>query len=337
MSPPPFGTIFRVETEEKLKGVEWDFGDGEVSEGERVGHTFRDRGTFRVVAQVRNEAGDIATLSKVVRVVDTLKLPDLGFDGEPKVENQKMSGEVPVTVNLEPRTSVPLIEFFWEAPKATVVEEKNTILKAVYRKQGTYIVTLIGQDPDGRVMRLPITLEVTPPSSLMSIRMNPDGGVAPLVVRFDASESVIPGQEISGFVWTFGDEEDKEMAKEAGAQVEHIFENPGTYTVGLKAFTTSGKEFTAEKTIVVRAPILEACFTASRTKGPAPLGVEFNRKCTTGNAVKVLWDFGDGGQSNELTDSVIHVFEKRGEFKVKLSLEDDVGGRSKYMLTITAQ
>ncbi|MFA7681935.1 MAG: PKD domain-containing protein, partial [Candidatus Peribacteraceae bacterium] len=115
ISPAPFGTIFHIESEVPIADVIWDFGDGDKSKGMRVGHNFQRRGVYQVKARVHSEAGEIAELSKVVRVVETLKLPDLKFEGTPEVNNNyEMRGGVPVNVNILPRTTMPLIDFTWE-------------------------------------------------------------------------------------------------------------------------------------------------------------------------------------------------------------------------------
>ncbi len=332
ISPEPFGTLFRIETEEPVASVSWDFGDEKEAEGARVGHTFESNGNFLVIATVRSEAGPIAKLRKLVRVVEKLNLPDLAYDGQPEVRNNAMKGEVPVTVNLTPRTSQPLVEFLWEAPEASTVGSTEKTLQAVYRRPGKYIITLLAQDPSGRAVRIPIALEVTPPASLATIKMIPEGGVAPLKVRFDGSETVIPGKEISGFEWYIGEEK---TPRQAGAQLEYLFAQPGTYDVRLVARTTDGGTHETTRTIVVRAPVLDACFLSSRTSGQAPLGVSFDMACTTGTPASVRWDFGDGSQSDE--QSPIHVFEQSGTFTVVLTLQDASGTVSTESVVITVQ
>ena len=333
ISPPPFGVIFSIQTDEPHQDVLWNFDDGKDAIGDRVGHTFKKKGVFRVTADVRSLSGAIAKLSKAVNVVEVLRLSDLEFDGFPAVKGGKLSAEVPVTVSLTPRTSQPLIEFFWEAPKATAVESTETTLRAVYRRPGNYIITLVGSDPSGSVMRKALSLEVKQPSSVVSMLMKPDGGVAPLVVRFDASETVIPGKEITGFEWAFGDDE-QASPRQGGAQVEYLFSKPGTYTITLTAFTTSGESFQEDRTIVIRSPVLDACFTTSRTSGKAPLGVSFDMSCSTGNPSKITWEFGDGSEADEAKP--IHVFERPGTYNVILQLQDTAGSVSREVLVITA-
>ena len=223
-------------------------------------------------------------------------------------------------VDLKPRTTIPLVEFFWEAPEATSVGSTRDSVQAVYRREGVFTLWLIGQDPDGRVMRKPITVEVLPPASTVTIRMDPDGGTSPLAVRFDASETVIRDEQISGFEWTFSDEP-QGAAHQQGAQVSHVFQKPGTYEIISRVFTTSGKEYSASKTIVVRAPVIDACISASRTDGRAPLGIQFNSDCSTlGQKTAYMWDFGDTFSSDQ--KNPIHDFQRPGTYAVTLTLRD---------------
>ncbi|MFA6259377.1 MAG: PKD domain-containing protein [Candidatus Peribacteraceae bacterium] len=336
VSPAPFQTIFWVETEEPLQEVQWDVGKGIELKGERVGHTFETRGEFVVTVVARSREGDVARLTKFVRIVDLLKIPDLTFDGTPAVDmaKQQITGEVPLTLTLTPRANLPLLEYHWEAPEATTVGSTVTTLEAIYRRPGTYTVTLLAQDPAGNAMRMPFRVEVKPPSSRIVIQMDPEGGVAPLDVVFDASETRIPDEDITGFEWQFGDIE-KERPRTGGAVMHYTYTEPGTYTVTLTARTTSGKELTEHRTIVVRAPLLDACFTASRTRGVAPLGVQFDMACTAGNPVSVHWDFGDNTETDE--PSPIHVFDDPGTYTVTLTVRDSSGVSSKKTLTITAE
>jgi PKD repeat protein len=217
----PFPALFSIETDEPIYNVQWDFGDGQKAEGIRATHTYNQKGAFAVQAKVRSMSGTVADLSTVVKVVDKLDLPDLRFEGTPQVQGNKISGEVPLTLDLKPLTQKPFIQFAWEAPDATDVGSTKDHLQAIYRRPGTYTVTLVAQDLENHVLRLPITIEVKPPSSYVSILMEPESGVAPLEVSFDASETDIPGEEITGFIWNFGDGSEQEFG---GALISHTFQ-----------------------------------------------------------------------------------------------------------------
>lgn len=333
ISTAPFSALFTIDTDEPLAQIQWNFGDGQRGEGPRVAHTFSSNGSFPVQARIRSSSGVTVDLISVVRVVDSLNLPDLSFQGTPSVSGNRIRGEVPLTLNLTPVTQKSFIEFDWEAPGATEVGSTDTNLQAIYRREGTFTVYLIAQDLEDHVLRLPITVEVSPASSNLVISMDPTAGVAPLRVRFDASESSLPqGEDITGFIWGFGDSSAKEFG---GASTEHVYTKQGTYIVDLTVRTTSGKQYSTTKTLVVREPLLQACILPSRVRGTVPFGVEFSADCTTGEIQRYLWDFGDSSQS-DLADPV-HVFDEAGTYVVRLTVTDSSGATSEATVTITAE
>lgn len=344
LSPPPFGIIFTLVTQESLREVEWNFGDGsdpvKTIDQHRVGHTFDRQGNFRMTAEARSKTGEIAVGNLLVQVVETLQIPDITFEGSPPVLGNRISAEAPLSLDITPMTTLPLVEFSWEAPEATSIGSTETTLQAIYRHPGTYKITLLASDPEGKAMRLPISVEVKPPSSVVSFQMDKRSGVAPLKVRFDASQTVIPGKTISGFEWIFGDELTGIIRKQGIAIEEHVFEKPGKYPVQLVVYTTTSDTYEATSTIVVLPPRLDACFLPSRTSGRMdgkPFGVSFDRSCGTGIVEKIRWTFGDGSESDDDTLRVVHVFEEPGVYDVRLTIEDTTGAKSSTTHQITIE
>jgi|GEM_PF-395469 len=341
----PFGAIFRLETTEPIKEVQWTYGDGKEDRGvdvKRVLHLFAEPGIYPVVARVISQSGSIAELSTLVKVTEKLNLPDLQFDGSPEVVNNTISGEVPLTVSLTPKTSLPLVQFQWEADETANAQTSDSTINAVFRREGTYMLTLLAQDPEGKVFRNPIKVEVLPPSAEPAINARPDGGVAPLNVTFDASETFIPpGQKIAGFKWYFGDEAQNQTnnAEPGAARVEHLYTQPGTYTVQLSVVMATGKEFTAKRTIVIRRPILSSCITASRTRVLAGKGIEFDASCSTGSPVSHLWDVrydaqADTPQAQSPNQKYIYVFQTPGAYTVSLTIRDRFGNEDRKTIAI---
>lgn len=347
MGPGPFGAVFRIDTEEPLKEVSWSFDDGPDERGQdlrRVGHVFQSPRIYPVTVKVRSASGKIAELSTLVRVTETLFLGDLRFDGEPRVEGDTIRAEVPVTVNLTAKTSVPLVEFYWEAANATSAHATGAQIQAVYRKEGTYNLTLVAQDPQGKVLRRQITLEAMPPAAAPVIQMKPPGGVAPLHVTFDASETYIPpAEEVAGFEWSFGDFSGGPSEQLSGARAEHVYEHPGEYTVTLRVLMASSKEYSTEKTIVVRKPLLDACIQASRTLVlTAGSGIQFDSFCSTGGGTAYLWDVRNTAEpalivSQSGERSYAHVFETPGTYRVTLTVTDALGNKDSESLTVTVE
>lgn len=328
----PFPALFSVQTTTPVAQVEWDFGDGEKGQGTRAAHTFATRGNYVVTAKVYSQSGATAELSTVVQVVDRLNLANLTFDGTPQPSGTSIEGEVPLTLNLTPKTSTPFVQFAWEAPEATEVGSTSTTLQATYRREGTYVVTLVAQDAEKKVLRYPITVKVSAPSSSLDIIMEPETGIAPLNVKFDASETYVPNETITGFLWKFGDNSPEQYT---GARTDHTFTEPGTYVIDLTVKTTSGKDFRTNKTIVVREPLIKACILPSRTSGPSPLGIQFSSSCSSGDIASYLWDFGDGSQSDQ--KDPIHVYDDPGTYNATLTVTDGTGAKDASSVTISVQ
>jgi PKD repeat protein len=189
---------------------------------------------------------------------------------------------------------------------------------------------------------MPIKLEVKPKTQFVTFAMKPAQGIAPLTVQFDASESFIPGETINGFIWSFGREEGEQTFGDG--QASHTFEKPGEYEVKLTVRTESGLSEVASKTVVVRAPFLEACFTKSRSGGiRAPVGIRFFWECSSGRPTDVVWSFGDCAESESDPEALPsqrftdHVFEKPGVYSVQLTIENATGSKSTSTQIITVK
>jgi PKD repeat protein len=215
-------------------------------------------------------------------------------------------------------------------------------IEGTYRKQGTYTIILLGEDPEGKSMRMPISIAVGSASAALKIDATPDNGVAPLNVLFDASRSFIPpGEELAGYQWSFGDEGQSGRQAEPGpARVVHEYKGPGEYVVNLRAVMESGKQYSVDRTIVVRRPGLSACMTASRLTVEAGGAVEFDSSCSAGVPTSILWDVRSASQQEVVlaqspNPKYVHVFERPGEHIVTLTLKDSFGNQDKKTLSIT--
>ncbi|MDB4978043.1 MAG: hypothetical protein JWM56_229 [Candidatus Peribacteria bacterium] len=347
VGPAPFGAGFKLETAESIKEVQWSFGDGKEEHGAqllKVLHSFDKPGVYSVTAKVRSASGSRpqAELSAIVRVTQTLQLSDLHFTSKPELQSQTLSGEVPLTIHITPVTSVPLIEFSWETPGATTRTNTGATLEARYRNEGSYVVTLIAQDPEGRALRMPFQIQAEPPVPVADIMVRPDTGDAPLPVNFDASNSYIPpGQHVIGYEWIYGDEKQADSKSVLGvAHSTHLYSQPGEYTVTLRIVMANGTDVTTKRTVVVRKPSLSACIAASRVRVQAGGGIRFSATdCSTGVPTSFLWDVrSDADPTVVLAQSqeneYIHVFDTPGTYTVSLTLKD-AWGQSKDSLSIT--
>ncbi len=337
ISPPPFGVLFRIDTKEPVALVEWDFGDGEKGDGNRVLHEFRTKGTYVVTAKVRAQSGTSATLDTLVRVVDELPLNDLVLDSSVPINGSTIESTVPLRLDITPKTGVQFVQFSWEAPEASEVGSTEGKLQAVYRQEGSYKVTMLAQDVVNRATRRTFTVVVKPQEAVVDFNIVPETGVAPLTVKLDSSDTTLPPNETpTGYLWKC---EERQVPVARGGISSCTYDSEGTYEISLIVRTQSGKEFIKKKTIVVRPPIITACFIPSRSRAKVGQSIEFDPSCSAGDwtGLDVLWDFGDRTQIDWKVgdEKPIHAYTEAGSMTVTLTFMDPVDSSRKFTTTRT--
>lgn len=340
----PLGLLLTAEiaADIRVSSTHWLFRagtaqSGEEAEGERVSHVFTAPGDYEVLLTVTDALGRVSEATQSVTVLEPLELRDLVLGGNPKPDRNRVMGTAPLDVRLSAVTNTPFITFRWEQEEATRVFSTEGEYHALYEEPGTFPVLLIAKDADDRTQKLPLEITVLPPKSRVAFTAVPATGIAPLTVRFDASESFVPEGRITGFSWIFNDAGRDEKPQLLGAQVTHRFEKEGTYTVTVHALTEEGQSYEARKTIVVRSPTLDACVFPSRTVGTTPMGVRFDASCSTGTITTYQWDFGDGATSEQAQPIQDHVYTAPGTYTVHLEVSDNQGNISQANVTITAR
>jgi PKD repeat protein len=340
----PLGLLLTADIapEARASSVEWLFRksnaqSGEEASGERVSHVFSSFGDYEILLTVTDALGRVSQDIQNVAVLEPLELRDLVLGGNPRPERNRVTGTAPLDVRLSAVTDTPFITFRFEQEEATRVFSTEGEYHALYEEPGTFPVLLIAKDAEDRTQKIAVEISVLPPKSRVAFTAIPATGIAPLTVRFDASESFVPEGRITGFSWTFSDGGRDEKPQLLGAQVTHRFEKEGTYTVTVRALTEEGQSYEARKTIVVRSPTLDACLFPSRTVGSIPMGVRFDASCSTGTITTYLWDFGDGATSEQSQPVQDHVYTSPGTYTVTLEVSDAQGNISQANVTISAR
>jgi len=148
----------------------------------------------------------------------------------------------------------------------------------------------------------------------------PTEGDAPLTVQFTDKSLGIP----TAWAWEFGD-----GTTSTEKNPQHIYQNPGVYTVSLTASNiVSSQKKTKENYITVREPVKPpvADFNANPQSGVVPLSVQFT-DATTNEPTAWSWVFGDGGTSIE--QNPVHVYTVPGTYTVNLTASNSAGSSSK--------
>ncbi len=155
------------------------------------------------------------------------------------------------------------------------------------------------------------------------------------VILQDVSTTA-PGDPIVSWLWNFGDG----TTSTASGTVQHIYANPGTYTVTLTVMDQSGcaSSSQAVNQVTVNGP--EAIFQAQGGAQTFPEGttVQFYNNSNTTNSTNALytWNFGDLSTSNQVSPA--HLYAVPGVYTVTLTAQDGAGGCVSTMsIVITIQ
>jgi len=168
----------------------------------------------------------------------------------------------------------------------------------------------------------------------------PISGPAPLTVNFTDETEYGPGfdpeiMDVS-FLWDFGDNQTEEG--EEFANISHVYEEAGFYTVALNVTVTeNGTELAngsatevdyievLAETVVDDYPLVN--FTAEPLSGDAPLTVNFTDLSDFGpdfdpEAANVtrFWEFGDGNNFTSIEATGAYTYEDPGVYDVTLTL-----------------
>lgn len=215
----------------------WNFGDGSSGSGVTTTHIYTKPGTFKVSLEVTDNKGAKGSSSKTITVAEKPsqnEKPVARFTFT--VQNPQQEGKVSIGDKVifdASGSSDPdgeIVFYRWELEPGSIrTGEKVTY---VYRKAGSYSVTLTVEDDMGATDSETQILEVVPvpPKPPVAIfTFAPQEPKPGDLVSFDASGSYDPdGGEIALYEWDFGDGTTGE-----GVTVTHRFNEAGRYLVTL--------------------------------------------------------------------------------------------------------
>ncbi len=159
-------------------------------------------------------------------------------------------------------------------------------------------------------------------SDAVSVRIEcePDTGGAPLSVRCAADgDTDVPGLR---FRWDFGDG----SLPASGIEVEHVFWQPGEYTVALSAERRGVVADSDEALIIVEEQGFDIEIEADPDIGIAPLTTRFRAVLDdVPGPLRFLWEFGDG--SRDFSNPTSHTYRTPGTYSVRLTV---INGQSQW-------
>ncbi len=211
-----------------------------------------------------------------------------------------------------------------------------------YKEMGEYFVKLevtdnLGID-DKRIVKLFVK------SLAADIRVSPSKGNVNTEFTFVGGGSRSDDGLIKDYEWNVIDSEGRTVFESEDSSFFHRFNRPGDYEVTLIVTDITGAQDKLVKNINVLSRLPIANFTFDTPEQNHPNHVEFSAIDSydpdEGDSITYSWDF-DGDGNFEIVDGketlVSHEYNKVGEYRTKLQVEDAFGKRDQIEKKVSIQ
>lgn len=309
-------TISFTDTLAKGKMYIWDYGDPSYTKKDttytpnnKSSHTYNNVGTYRLMlVSIDSSTCNIADTAYInVKVGNNIVVPDFAFT--------KLNGCNSLTFRFDNLTSATLPNFtnktfLWDfGDGSPQVRTDNAPVTHTFPSIGQYKVRLLVDDTTfcNAPQFKDSTVRISP--NVKAIFSTPATGCAP----YDAEFRNLSLGGIT-FKWEFGD---ATTSNDASPIVIHHYQNPGVYKVRLIAIdeSTCNKVDTSGYFTITVAALPTASFTWQPNPAIENTPTRFTNTSSP-DAVRFLWDFGDGETSTERDP--VHQFNSTDTFNVIL-------------------
>lgn len=321
--------------EGEILAYEWNFGDGAASKGRKVTHAFTKEGIYEVSLKMTDAKGNSKVFLKNYTVSSSPSGLFAKIQSTPAAVSGSIKGTAPFKVAFDAGASSggDIVDYSWDFNDDGVFDAKGQIVDHVFTNSGAFTTKLLITSSDNKTAIATVKVDVAGTGLQARVSANPVNGIVPLVVNFDASATIVPaGENVVTFQWDFGD--GTPILRE-GPIVSHRYTQIGVFTAKVNAITSQNKTAETSTTVFVNSTPLKACYTMSRTVGPAPLTVSFNPQCSTGTISQYTWKFGELGVSNDR--KATFTFNGAGEYDVTLEIADPDNNVSTFKDKVVVQ
>ncbi|MEO6547337.1 MAG: PKD domain-containing protein [Ferruginibacter sp.] len=290
-------TLFSNTSTPTPSSVSWYFGDGTSTSQSNPVKTYSNAGDY----QIKLVANFGSCLDSVVKTISVIPSPKASFTAD-----DSTSCSLPFTVNFSEQAS-NAISYQWDFGDGTYSSSASP--SHTYKYYGKFKVQLVVTSANGctDTLRKANFINVVKPQIIF--KNLPDSGCVPFTKNFSSNVTSIDA--VTAYHWDFGD-----GGTSSNQTPVHIYTLPGIYTVTLIIYTAEGCSDTAFLTrAIVTNSRPTAAFSATPKDACAKTPVDFTDE-STGNAIKWLWQFGDGATST--AQNPRHIFVDTGFFDVQL-------------------
>lgn len=313
-----------------IVSFDWDFGDGTTGKGETVTHQYGSSGSYTVLLKVTDNDGNVDTASQTVSVGDN-ENPVASFFYTPSNPVVDQVIQFNATDSNDPDGTIE--KYQWDMGDGTTLY--GSIVSHQYSSSGTYTVYLQVTDNSDNTGSTSQTITIndnqSPTASFVYSPTSPEVGER---VHFNASASTDPDGIITSWQWDFGD-----GRHGSGEEVNHTYNDSGTYTVVLVVMDDSGNTDSVSKTVTIGdAGIPIALFDVLTANPTVNTDVDFDASDSydlDGNIIRYDWNFGDGNTDADVNATITHQYTSANTYTVTLTVTDNDGKTATTTETVT--
>lgn len=287
----------------------WDFGDGTIVNSptaDPVSHIFTTaiRDTFYVKLKATNECGADSMTYAIVVSPNTIKL-DFAINGNEE------TGCSPHNVKFI-NNSKGASSFTWNFGDGNIINTQKNIdtIFHIFQSPGTYVVTL--RATNGCSDTTSTETIIVYPTPIAAFNMDAD--CLADTVRFTNLS-----QTATSYQWQFGD-----GTASTEKNPKHKYQNPGNYTVTLKAFQFNNPGSVCTDSISKQLQ-LGPSGTFSYTSGFLCNNRAAVFQVQTTNTDTFIFDFGDGTRQTTTSNTISHVYANAGTYLPSVTLKNNAG------------
>ncbi|HNP16824.1 MAG TPA: PKD domain-containing protein [Fulvivirga sp.] len=279
----------------------WDFGDGKQATTSSANHTYSGAGKYNVSLQVQDKNGCTSSIIKNNYIeIKAPPTPSISYS-----DSLLCVGGQILFKNLTKNTENVL----WSFSDGYSTSENS--FSRTFDTPGDYdLVVIINGDNGCTTQLIKNKLITVVDVETPDIDITNTVGCSPLTSTFinNTPGAIAYDWEVDGVNYT-------------SKTFEHIFEQPGTYSVIAKTVYNSGcvNINTYESLIVVNSD--EISISADNYTGCQPLTTQFS--FSNNNVSNIVWDFGNGKTSDELAPTV--VYNNSGQYTARATYTNEYG------------
>ncbi len=308
---------------------DWNFGDGVLASGQKVGHNFTVAGSYRVRLTVYAQNGLVSSDNLQVTINTTITPPVL--QAKITAPGVAETNQAVAFDGSQSTATNPIASAEWSFGDGTTALGWPAI-SHTYPAAGTYDVTLTLTDSQSNRSSTKHRLTITDPLPAVPVPDIQVSTLSPLAgqsVSFDGRNSKPSTLTDSAFAWDFGD-----GATATGKQASHAYA-AGSYTAKLTLTDTANQTATTSVNIDVQ-PVQPPQAVIEALPNPAvagnPVTFDAGNSQAAAAITGVQWDFGDGQTGSG--SPIDHTYPAAGQYNATLTLTDENGLQDTAAVTI---